>query len=108
MKSKKDIMKKWKPIIDGMGLSGSHSNWLSEYAEMHSRGKLLDWSTTSTSVEIEDESIYSFPSLLPFSMKVAAQTIGMDLVSVRPMNYTSDRKERRIRKIESILEKIKT
>lgn len=36
MKSKKDIMKKWKPIIDGMGLSGSHSNWLSEYAELHS------------------------------------------------------------------------
>ena len=58
------IMKKWQPIVESLGITGSKSDWISQY-EFESLPE----------IQSEDESIYSFPSLLPFSMKVAAQTL---------------------------------
>ncbi len=33
--NKEDIMKKWAPILDSMGVTGSKAEWMSEYVEMH-------------------------------------------------------------------------
>ena len=34
--NKEDIIKKWSPILDSIGVTGSKAQWMSEYAEMHS------------------------------------------------------------------------
>lgn len=103
--SKEDTIKKWAPILESVGITGSKADWMSEYAEMHSKNE-----TTLSNTTTED-----FPTLLPMAMKVAAQTIGTDLVSVMPIgggnsgtemeSIRRDVKiENRDRKIESIVE----
>ena len=104
--SKEDTIKKWAPILESMGMTGSKADWMSEYAEMHSKNE----STLSNNTTAED-----FPTLLPIAMKVSAKTIGTDLVSVMPIgggnsgpemeSIRQDVKiENRDRKIESIVE----
>ena len=115
--SKEDTIKKWAPILEKMGMTGSKSEWMSEYAEMHSTNNhwgtvedLKDLSNTESNTTNKD-----FPTLLPIAMKVSAQTIGTDLVSVAPIgggnsgpemeSIRQDVKiENRDRKIESIVE----
>ena len=103
--SKEETMKKWAPILERMGMTGSKADWMSEYAEMHSKNE-----TTLSNTTTDD-----FPTLLPIAMKVSAQTIGTDLVSVAPIgggNSGSEMEsirqdvkiENRDRKIESIVE----
>ena len=103
--SKEETMKKWAPILEKMGMTGSKADWMSEYAEMHSKNE-----TTLSNTTTED-----FPTRLPMAMKVSAQTIGTDLVSVMPIgggnsgpemeSIRQDVKiENRDRKIESIVE----
>ena len=70
MKKRKETEDKWKGILGGMGLTGSKVDWMSQYAGLQSQ------STTTQS---------NFPSMLPIAMKVAAQTWGLDLVSVKPL-----------------------
>ena len=105
--SREEAMKKWAPILSGMGLTGSKADWMSEYAEMHAK---KDPSNEGSSEEVED-----FPTLLPIAMKVAAQTIGTDLVTVAPIgggNTPDELKEiredvkieNRDRKIEAVVE----
>jgi len=104
-KSIEEAMKKWAPILSGMGLTGSKADWMSEYAEMHSKSE-----SALSNATTED-----FPALLPIAMKVSAQTIGTDLVSVAPIgggNTPDELKEiredvkieNRDRKIESVVE----
>ncbi len=104
--SKEDTINKWAPILERMGMTGSKAEWMSEYAEMHSNNE-----TTLSNTNKEEE----FPALLPIAMKISAQTIGTDLVSVVPIGggNTSEemeeiRKEVKIenrdRKIESIVD----
>ena len=106
-KSREEAMKKWAPILSGMGLTGSKADWMSEYAEMHSKN---EQSSESSSEAVED-----FPTFLPIAMKVAAQTIGTDLVTVAPIgggNTPDELKEiredvkieNRDRKIEAVVE----
>ena len=71
--NKEDIMKKWAPILGSMGMTGSQLDNLSQLAENQSNQIL------------EETKSEDFPSLFPISMKIAAQTIGQDLVSVQPM-----------------------
>jgi hypothetical protein len=103
--SKEETMKKWAPILEKMGMTGSKAEWMSEYAEMHSKNETILSNTTT-----ED-----FPTLLPIAMKVSAKTIGTDLVTVAPIgggnsgpemeSIRQDVKiENRDRKIESIVE----
>ena len=103
--SKEETMKKWAPILERMGMTGSKVDWMSEYVEMHSKNE-----TTLSNTTTED-----FQTLLPIAMKVSAQTIGTDLVSVAPIgggnsgpemeSIRQDIKiENRDRKIESIVE----
>jgi len=106
-KSREEVMKKWAPILSGMGLTGSMADWMSECAETHAKNEHLG---SSSSEAGED-----FPTLLPIAMKVCAQTIGTDLVSVVPIgggNTPDELKEiredvkieNRDRKIEAVVE----
>ena len=115
--NKEDVLKKWAPILDNIGITGSKANWMSEYAEMHSKndhwGKVGDLNQeidTTSNTKNED-----FQTILPISMKISAQTLGTDLVSVAPMGggnsgneMESIRKqvkvENRDRKIDSLIE----
>ena len=108
--SKEDTIKKWAPILESMGMTGSKADWMSEYAEMHSKNETTLSNTTLSNTTAED-----FPTLLPMAMKVSAQTIGTDLVTVAPIgggnsgpemeSIRQDVKiENRDRKIESIVE----
>jgi len=103
--SKEDTIKKWAPILESMGMTGSKAEWMSEYAEMHSNNE-----TTLSSITTEE-----FPTLLPIAKQIFAKTIGLDLVSVAPIGggnsgpemetIRQDVKiENRDRKIESIVE----
>ena len=33
--NKKDILKKWAPILESMGMTGSKAEWMSQYANAH-------------------------------------------------------------------------
>lgn len=99
-------MKKWSPVLENMGVSGERLEWMSEYAEFHSinenayvnatnvagMGNVLNpvlggpagttltntgWSGAAGSGDVGQ-------NLLPVAMKIAAQTIGLDLVAVKP------------------------
>jgi len=99
-------MKKWSPVLENMGVSGDRLEWMSEYAEFHSinenayvnatnvagMGAVLNpvlggpagttltntgWSGAAGSGDVGQ-------NLLPVAMKIAAQTIGLDLVAVKP------------------------
>ena len=108
--SKDDLMKKWAPIIDSMGVTGSKADWLSQYAQMQSNNESIKENTLASDTTTD------FPSLLPISMQVASKTIGMDLVSVQPLASPSmsqeevDRinnevkKENRDGKIDSLID----
>ena len=112
--SKEDTLKKWGPILDSMGITGSKADWMSQYANAH-----LDNETQrNNKIEqiLESNTDNEFPSLLPIAMKVASQTIGQNLVSVQPMSHSGmsqeeiDRisaeikKENRDSKIDAIVE----
>ena len=108
--SREEAMKKWAPILSGMGLTGSKADWMSEYAEMHAKREHLGSMQSNESETFED-----FPAILPIAMKVAAQTIGTDLVTVAPIgggNTPDELKEiredvkieNRDRKIEAVVE----
>ncbi len=79
--SNDDLMKKCKPIIDSMGVTGSKADWLSQYAQMISNNESKIEENTLTSEDSNTE----FPSLLPMAMKVASKTIGLDIVQVKPL-----------------------
>lgn len=109
--NKEDIMKKWSPILDSMGVTDSKAQWMSEYVEMHSNNK-VEKNRLSTETISND-----FPSIFPMVKKIVAQTIGLDLVDVKPMNSpggTSEetmmrikaevKAENRQRKIDNLLE----
>lgn len=71
--NKEDLMRKWEPILGSMGMTSSQLDNLSQLAENQSNQIL------------EETKTEEFPTLLPMAMKISAQTIGMDLVSVQPM-----------------------
>lgn len=104
--SKEETMKKWAPILEKMGMTGSKADWMSEYVEMHSKNESTSLSTTTTK---------DFPTLLPMAKQIFAKTVGLDIVTVAPIgggnsgpemeSIRQDVKiENRDRKIESIVE----
>jgi hypothetical protein len=101
---------KWKPVLESLGVSDPYRmKWMSEYAEMHSLNENVAYSTlgningmgavqaaqpSSTPGLVWGDYGAGTPggigsgdigqNLLPVSMKIAAQTIGLDLVAVKP------------------------
>ena len=102
-------MKKWSPVLENMGVTGDRVEWMSEYAEFHSINE--NAYVNASNVAGMGAIIAAQPSglagttigtnnftnnggtigsgdvgqnLLPVAMKIAAQTIGLDLVAVKP------------------------
>jgi hypothetical protein len=107
---KQKALKKWSPVLENMGVAGEDRlDWMSEYAEFHSinenayvnaslagmgsvvspnpglfAGSTINISTTSPNSNGNVGSGDLGQNLLPVAMKIAAQTIGLDLVAVKP------------------------
>jgi hypothetical protein len=102
-------IKKWTPVLENMGVDGDKVEWLSEYAEMHSINENAYVNATTAGMGAVTNPVLSgLPglagggpgfggplagqlgsgdlgqNLLPVAMKIAAQTIGLDLVAVKP------------------------
>ena len=92
--NKEDLMKKWAPILNNIGVTGSKADWMAEYTELHSNTKIEE-NTTST------DDTFNFPNILPMARKVAAQTIGLDLVSVQPLASPSGTSEEEMERIKN-------
>jgi len=102
---KSKALKKWSPVLENMGVQGEDRlDWMSEYAEFHSinENAYVNASNVSGMGAITNPVVSSLPgntltsftgqngsgdvgqNLLPVAMKIAAQTIGLDLVAVKP------------------------
>jgi hypothetical protein len=96
--------KKWAPVLENMGVVGEERlDWMSEYAEFHSinenaylnagiagMGSVVSPQPATYAGQTVNTSGAQIGSgdlgqnLLPVAMKIAAQTIGLDLVAVKP------------------------
>ena len=108
---KQKAVKKWSPVLENMGVTGERVDWMAEYAEFHSinenayvnaniagmgsviaaqpsalagQTSPLGTSTGNYGVGGSMGSGDVGQNLLPVAMKIAAQTIGLDLVAVKP------------------------
>jgi hypothetical protein len=93
--NKEDLIKKWAPILNSMGMTGSKAEWMSEYVEMHSNNE-VEKNTLSTEYTSND-----FPSLLPMAKKIVAKTVGLDIVAVKPMSSPGGTSEETMRRIKA-------
>lgn len=94
--------KRWAPILDSLKVIDEEKRgWMSEYAEMHSLNENVAYNTLNINGMggVYSPAVSTTPglvagsaqgsgdiaqNLLPVSMKIAAQTIGLDLVAVKP------------------------
>jgi len=102
---KDKAVKKWTPILENMGVSSDRVEWMSEYAEFHSINENAYVNATTNgmgTVTAAQPSLFAGntttnyntalmggsgdvgQNLLPVAMKIAGQTIGLDLVAVKP------------------------
>ncbi len=103
---KQKAVKKWSPVLENMGVAGDRVEWMSEYAEFHSINENAYANATTAGMgQVVAPSPNALPgnlnlgntigtngvgsgdlgqNLLPVAMKIAAQTIGLDLVAVKP------------------------
>ena len=104
---KQKAVKKWGPVLENMGVSVDKVEWMSEMAEYHSINENAYANATTAGMGGVVSAVPStlagaltgtpFSSnsgvagsgdlgqnLLPVAMKIAAQTIGLDLVAVKP------------------------
>ena len=101
---KQKAVKKWAPVLENMGVTGERVDWMAEYAEFHSINENAYVNASNVSgmgavvaaqpSALAGNTIASFANqvgsgdvgqnLLPVAMKIAAQTIGLDLVAVKP------------------------
>jgi hypothetical protein len=93
--------KKWAPVLENMGVTGERVEWMAEYAEFHSinENAYVNASNVAGMGAVVNPVVSANPgqtlgaglgsgdvgqNLLPVAMKIAAQTIGLDLVAVKP------------------------
>ena len=94
--------KKWAPVLENMGVTGDRVEWMAEYAEFHSinENAYVNASNVAGMGAVLNPVIGGQAgqtlgvgtngsgdvgqNLLPVAMKIAAQTIGLDLVAVKP------------------------
>jgi hypothetical protein len=101
---KQKAVKKWSPVLENMGVSTERVEWMSEMAEYHSINENAYVNAANVSgmgavvapqpSALAGNTVASFAgqvgsgdvgqNLLPVAMKIAAQTIGLDLVAVKP------------------------
>ncbi len=108
---KQKAVKKWSPVLENMGVVDDRVEWMSEMAEFHTINENAYANATTAGMgNVLNPGISTFPglagggpgfgsalgngstpgsgdiaqNLLPVAMKIAAQTIGLDLVAVKP------------------------
>lgn len=87
--------------MDNLGLTGSQSDWMSEYDQMYlDETKIVEENTNSNEV---------FKSIMPMVMRVASKTIGQDIGEFSTKEEIDEVKNRILQenrdgKIESIIE----
>lgn len=105
---KQKAVKKWTPVLENMGVSSERLDWMSEMAEYHSINENAYANASNVTgmggVVAAQPSAWTGQTvggvqgtygplsgsgdvgqnLLPVAMKIAAQTIGLDLVAVKP------------------------
>jgi hypothetical protein len=104
---KQKAVKKWTPVLENMGVSAERVEWMSEYAEFHSINENAYANATTAGMGAVLNPVIGAntpvgalttgsgfagtigsgdlgQNLLPVAMKIAAQTIGLDLVAVKP------------------------
>jgi len=101
---KQKAVKKWAPVLENMGVAGERVDWMAEYAEFHSINENAYANASNVAGmggviaaqpnALAGNTIGSYANstgsgdvgqnLLPVAMKIAAQTIGLDLVAVKP------------------------
>jgi len=106
---KAKALKKWNSVLEHLQVSDMEKRtWMAEYAEMHQMNENVAYSTLGNTYgmgAVTAPTVSSVPgvvntygsqvggtqgsgdvaqNLLPVSMKIAAQTIGLDLVAVKP------------------------
>ena len=111
---KQKAVKKWTPVLENMGVTGERIDWMAEYAEFHSINENAYANASNVSgmgsvIAAQPSTLAGQTSpfgnastgfgygangsagsgdvgqnLLPVAMKIAAQTIGLDLVAVKP------------------------
>jgi hypothetical protein len=103
---KQKAVKKWAPVLENMGVTGERVDWMAEYAEFHSINENAYANATTAGMgQVIAPTPNALPgnlnlgntigtngvgsgdlgqNLLPVAMKIAAQTIGLDLVAVKP------------------------
>ena len=101
---KQKAIKKWTPVLENMGVSAERIDWMSEMAEYHSinENAYVNASNVAGMGAVTNPVLGTLPgslisnpnqtfgsgdvgqNLLPVAMKIAAQTIGLDLVAVKP------------------------
>jgi len=100
---KSKALKKWSPVLENMGVSEDRLDWMSEMAEYHSinenayvnatnvagMGSVLNPVLGNLAGNVTGNGNVAGSgdvgqNLLPVAMKIAAQTIGLDLVAVKP------------------------
>lgn len=107
--SKEEALKKWAPIIESMGVTGSKADWMSQYVEMHS----INENNTQIQPSVFDQTS-NFP-ILPVAKRIFSKTVGLDLVAVQPIGVGNSSEqlkdirddikiENRDRLIESIID----
>ena len=108
-----EVINKWEKLLGPM--DESKKNWMSEYASKHDiYGNIQPGDMAPGTGSIRNSDL----PLLPIAMRIAAQTIGQDLVSVKPMSGVGisieeqmriDQKikqENRDRKIKSVMDDV--
>jgi len=104
---KSKAVKKWAPVLENMGVTEDRVEWMSEMAEYHSinENAYVNASNVAGMGSVLNPVVGSLAgntlatyangggvagsgdvgqNLLPVAMKIAAQTIGLDLVAVKP------------------------
>jgi hypothetical protein len=89
---KDKLIEKWGHIINPTGSTSSKTDWLAQYAQSQQE---FESNTTLSDLGNGENNLQG--SFLPIAMKVAAKTIGFDLVSVQPMEYDGLSEEERRR-----------
>lgn len=102
---KAKAIKKWNPILEALYVQDeTKKGWMAEYAELHAMNENVSYATLgnvngmgpvwSPQPSATPGSLWATDArpgsgdigqnLLPVSMKIAAQTIGLDLIAVKP------------------------
>jgi hypothetical protein len=87
---KESLYKKWAPIINSLNIQDKEKKkWLSEYAESIEE-KIENDDSTPSGVTSSFDGI-----LLPIAMKIAAQTMGLDLLDeLDEEKYTNEKRKK--------------